>query len=464
MVSTLFGALTAAAARAGGQLPPLAPGKPDVLLVANNAPIPEVACPVHRTPAGRALAGRWDRVVDLNAAICPAHPGGWKVDGSVRPILARAWREAWGLGAGRLSLVVDSIQAPPAATLVRIFADAEITVLSEGLMSYGPTRTPQPPMVAGRLESLVHLDLLPGLRPVLLGEHGIEQRPVPLEAFRATLAEVACAYAGEVAALRAELGLGGSLAGSVADDAGTQPGKARRVGLVLGQYLGALGLISPEREARLQLEMIELAAARGADVVVFKAHPTAPPADVRRIAERSAAEGAELVVSRGSLPAEVLAGAVPICVAVSCFSTSLVTLRGLHGTPIASVGTAEMMERLTPFENSNRVPLVVADALTRGGAEPAPGVTLQDLIETVAYRMQPVTAQRLRPVAARTLAALPKAEALRYVGVERMSQIRRPRGPRVAPFPLWVKELAVKAAPRLADRAAAMLAKRLAGR
>lgn len=56
----------------------------------------------------------------------------------------------------------------PAQALCRIFGDARIDVYADGLMSYGPTRTTLPGMVAGRIERLLHLDLVPGVTPLLL--------------------------------------------------------------------------------------------------------------------------------------------------------------------------------------------------------------------------------------------------------------------------------------------------------
>jgi len=438
MVSTLFGAMTAAAARDGGQLPAVPPGAVDVLLVANNAPIPEVADPVHLTAAGARLAGRWDRTVYLNQEIFPAHPSVWQADPAYRPVIARAWRAAWGLGSGPLELVVDSIQVPPAAALVRLFPDAQITVLSEGLMSYGPTRNPQPPEVAQRIGALIYLDLVPGLRPVLLSEFAVPGRPVPLERLRAVVEAVTPAYQEQLADL-------------AADDAPT--------GLVLGQYLGALGLIRPEQEASMQVEMLRQAIGQGAQRVIFKAHPTAPPGDVERVERLAGEAGIAIASLRSSMPAEVLAGTIPLVGASSCFSTSLVTLAGLYGTPIASLGTARLLAKLRPVANSNRLPLVVIDYLTRPDRPDLGSIGLQDLVETVAYRMQPRTAAHLRPVAERTLALLPAQEAHRYTGVSAIGEIKVPRPPRAVPLPLWVKELVARLAPDLAKRGTDLVAR-----
>ncbi|CAM5227920.1 putative protein OS=Streptomyces tendae OX=1932 GN=GUR47_16405 PE=4 SV=1 [Streptomyces tendae] len=48
---------------------------------------------------------------------------------------------------------------------------------------------------------------------------------------------------------------------------------------------------------------------------------------------------------------------------VGCFSTAMVTASAYYEVPVARVGTALVMERLTPYPNSNRVPLAVVDHL-----------------------------------------------------------------------------------------------------
>jgi len=47
---------------------------------------------------------------------------------------------------------------------------------------------------------------------------------------------------------------------------------------------------------------------------------------------------------------------------IGCFSTALTTASAFFGIPVARVGTDLLLERITPYENSNRVPLTVIDA------------------------------------------------------------------------------------------------------
>ncbi|MGC8000838.1 hypothetical protein, partial [Salmonella enterica] len=46
---------------------------------------------------------------------------------------------------------------------------------------------------------------------------------------------------------------------------------------------------------------------------------------------------------------------------VSCFSTALSTASRFYGIPVATMGTDLALERLAPYENSNRMPATIAD-------------------------------------------------------------------------------------------------------
>jgi hypothetical protein len=41
------------------------------------------------------------------------------------------------------------------------------------------------------------------------------------------------------------------------------------------------------------------------------------------------------------------------------------TASSIYGLPVARLGTELMLERLTPFQNSNRIPVTLVDALVR---------------------------------------------------------------------------------------------------
>lgn len=58
-------------------------------------------------------------------------------------------------------------------------------------MSYGPTRNKIDPLVGTRVDRVLHLDLVPGLTPLLLTEFGVPGELVPTSAFTKVLAELA---------------------------------------------------------------------------------------------------------------------------------------------------------------------------------------------------------------------------------------------------------------------------------
>ena len=94
---------------------------------------------------------------------------------------------------------------------------------ADGLMSYGPTRNKIDPLVGTRVRRLLHLDLVPGLKPTLLTEFGVPAEVVPTDAFLKTL---------------------DSLTGA----AGELPVVPDNSALLLGQYLSALNILTPDEE------------------------------------------------------------------------------------------------------------------------------------------------------------------------------------------------------------------------
>ncbi|MYY04108.1 polysialyltransferase family glycosyltransferase [Streptomyces sp. ATexAB-D23] len=413
LASTLYGTATLAAALDAG----LFPGADRrILLVANNAPVPETAPSLDEMPGFDALRTRFDEVVSWNATIAPHHPGVWSPRPDDVPLWERHLRLAWGLGDDEVELAVESIQVDPAMALCRIFTGVPVDVYADGLMSYGPTRNRIDPLVGTRVGRLLHLDLVPGLRPLLLTEFGVGAKTVPTDAFLKVLGELDDA------------------AGAAALPAVESPA------LLLGQYLSALGLIGAAEEEELHLRMMRGAVARGHSRLVFKPHPTAPAQWSRAMEEEAGRLGAELTVLDGGLLtapvlAEVLYRRMRPALVVGCFSTALLTASAFYGLPVARVGTRTLLERLTPFENSNRVPVTLVDALVpdlEEGDGPAlvPAVApegLNDLVRAVGFAMQPRIYPQLRPVAERYLAAR-TAAAGRYFKRRRLTSLGLPGG------------------------------------
>ncbi|MCG5217429.1 alpha-2,8-polysialyltransferase family protein [Streptosporangium sp. KLBMP 9127] len=379
--STLFGAMTLAAAMDAGSFGPRAGRR--ILLVSNNAAIPEITSPLDRTPGFAVLRDRFDEVRSWNDIVAPLHPSDWKARVIEVPMIGRLVASQLSLDDGPDELIVESIAVPPARALAGLIRECPITVYSDGLMSYGPTRDPLPLEISGRLTRLLHLDLVPGLTPLLLEEYGVPAEALPGEAFTSVIGEVARACADDL------------------------EGDA----LILGQYLSALDILTPDEEAELHATMLRGLVARGHDRVVFKPHPAAGRRHAQQLRQTAEDLGVRLTVAGESTPAEVCFARLRPALVVGCFSTALATARRYYDLPVATVGGELVLERLTPYENSNRVPATIVDATTPvllpdGSLQdpPVPADRLPSLVGAVGYCMQSAAHPGLRDTAAAYLA------------------------------------------------------------
>ncbi|MFJ5776828.1 alpha-2,8-polysialyltransferase family protein [Streptomyces sp. NPDC093094] len=401
--STLYGAATLAAAIDSGCFEEA--GR-RVLLVFNNAATPETAPAVDEMPGFGQLRDHFDDVVSFNEAIHPFHPGAWAPRADDLPLFERYLRLLWGLGEDRVELVLESLQVNPALSLAQIFTGAPVDVYADGLMSYGPTRNKIDPLVGTRVRRLLHLDLVPGLAPLLLTEFGVPAQVVPTPAFLKVM---------------------GCLAG-----ASELPGPPDGSALLLGQYLSTLGILSPAQEEELHVRMLRGAVARGHRTVVFKPHPTAPVSHSRALEAEAERLGAGLTVVDTPVLAEVLFEKAPPALVVGCFSTALFTASAFYGLPVARIGTEPLLDRLTPYQNSNRVPVTLVDALlpdleTEGGDVLAQE-RLTGLVETVGFTMQPQIVSALRPAAERFLSQHFGPRTQRYFKRRRLTALGLPGG------------------------------------
>ncbi len=414
LASTLYGAATLAAALDAGCFPD---ADRRLLLVSNNAAVPETTPSLDTMPGFERLRGRFERVLSWNETIRPLHPGGWAPRPDDVPLWERQLRMLWGLGAAGqedVELVLESIQVSPAQALAQLFPDAPIDVYADGLMSYGPTRSRLDPLIGGRVRRLLHPDLLPGLTPLLLTESGVPAEVIPSEAFTAVFDDLA-AHAPRSAAERA----------------------GRGPAVLLGQYLSALEILTPDEEEALHVRMLRGAARLGHHHVVFKPHPVAPARFCRALEKEAGELGVQLIVQDEPLLAEVLFARTRPALVVGCFSTALLTASAFHGLPVARTGTEVLLERLAPFENSNRIPVTLVDAAVPDLDEPdgpsSPGVSvtapeqLGPLVRAVGFCMQPKLYPELRAEAAAYLAEHP-AERARYVKRRRLTALQLPGG------------------------------------
>ncbi|GAA4805822.1 polysialyltransferase family glycosyltransferase [Streptomyces ziwulingensis] len=439
MASTLYGTATLAAALDAGCF---AAADRRILLVSNNATTPETTPSVDQMPGFEKLRARFDEVVSWNEAIFPFHPGAWAPRPDDIPLFERYLRLAWNLGDDEVRLAVESIQVNPALGVAQILTDAPVTVYADGLMSYGPTRNKIDPLVGTRVERLLHLDLVPGLRPMLLTEFGVPPEVVPTGAFTEVLAEL--------------VGTGADLP------------RIEAPALLLGQYLSALNILSAEQEEALHVRMLKGAVDLGHTRVVFKPHPTAPARFTRTLEEEAERLGVDLTVVDTPVLAEVLYQRMRPALVVGCFSTALLTASALYGLPVARVGTDTLLDRLTPFENSNRVPVTIVDAALPDLADRAavtegrPGMStgdLADLVRAVGFTMQPKILPELRPEAETYLSTRLDETTWRYFKKKRLTSLGLPGG-----VPAQLGFLPRNATVRRVARKARNLQRRVSGR
>lgn len=404
--STLYQVASLAALADAGALPS---GQRRVLVLATGSQQPELTTPLHQAPGFAELSTRFDAVVDLAELIWPRRPQAFSPREEELLMWQRLLRSHWGLGSEPVTLYLESVQVNPAMALARIFHDAPITVHSDGLMSYGPTRNRLPVAVAQRLDALVYVDLVPGLTPVLLREFAPQLTPVPRAPLAAVFRELAAAT--QPSAVAASL--------SGADD----------VALMLGQYLVPLGVLTPEQQAELDEQMLVAALHAGARTVAYKPHPSVSAGSTAALSEEAAELGLALVVLPDEVPAELLMLWLTPRVVISGFSTSLFTAAELFGLPATAVGFESVGPELSPFQNSNRVPLVLADALF-GPETSVTGPEVQGLVDAVAYCMQSQRLPELRAAAEVFLAEHPELRD-RYIKQRRLRALRLPSaGPR----------------------------------
>lgn len=417
LASTAYGVATLVSGLDDGLFETSDPHRPRrILVTSNNAAVPETSHDIADVAGAELLFTHFDAVHSYNALVAPQHPSTWKPRGSDLPLVDRHVRLAWDLGDDDVHLVVESIQADPALAVCQIFADATIDVYADGLMSYGPTRVGLPTNVATRIERLLHLDLVPGLRPVLLSEWGVPSVLISTERFRTTIASITPATS-LVEGERAE-GTGGSVA------------------VLLGQYLSAASILTEDEEHEVHLTMVHGAIDAGFTELVFKPHPTAPQLWPSRLVDAAAARGATLTVHREPELVETWFARPEVALVVGCFSTAMLTAQTCFGLPVARVATGLLLERLRPYENSNRIPVTLVDALvpsldrmtaigTAGAPDRRAALPVDQLVATVAYCMQAKRYPELRGVA-ETLLRTRFAEMRPYVKRRRLTLLGLP--------------------------------------
>ncbi|MFJ5261289.1 alpha-2,8-polysialyltransferase family protein [Streptomyces sp. NPDC088387] len=406
-VSTLYGAATLVAAIESDCFTEC---DRRVLMVFNNSATPETTPSVDEMPGFETLREHFDEVISFNDAIRPFHPGAWAPRLDDMPLLERYFRMLWDMESDSVELVMESLQVNPSLSLAQIFTGAPVHAYADGLMSYGPTRNKIDPLVGTRVLRLLHLDLVPGLKPMLLTEFGVPAETVPTAAFLKVLS---------------------SLTGT----AGELPAVPDNSALLLGQYLSALGILTSAEEENLHVRMMRGAVERGHRSIVFKPHPTAPAGYGLALEAEAEKLGVQLTVINTPVLAEVLYEKTRPALVVGCFSTALFTASALYDLPVARIGTDMLLERLTPFQNSNRVPVALAHALLpslekRSGkdSQELPADLVGGLVIALSFTMQPQIYPEMRATTERFLAKNYGPRLQRYFKRRRLTVLGLPGG------------------------------------
>ena len=337
-------------------------GRPPLLLVSNNAATPETTPAARRDARLRAAArAASTRCCRGTRPSRPFHPGGWAPARGRRPAVGAASAAAVGprrrpRRAGRgVHPGQPGARASPSSSPAR-----PIDVYADGLMSYGPTRNKLDPLVGTRIGRLLHLDLVPGLTPLLLTEFGVR------------------------AADRADRTPSSRCSPNSADDAATalpaartRPAAAARPVPLRARHPHARGGGGPpcadaarRRRARPPRDRLQAAPDRAGPLVAAageggrEAGRRADRAGHARSSPRSSTSGCGPRWSSAASP--------PRC------------SRRPRSTACRSPGSAPSCcwSGSTPYQNSNRVPVTIVDALlpdlarpqaVRAGTPPAHG-------------------------------------------------------------------------------------------
>ncbi|QFQ99378.1 hypothetical protein F9278_28120 [Streptomyces phaeolivaceus] len=385
-----------------------------ILVATDRSTLPEIGTPLDRMPGFEALRPEFDDICSWNDFIQPFHPADWSPREQDTLLWERALRRAWNLGRGPVEIACESIQGNPSKAVVKIFTDSPVHVYADGLMSYGPTRNKIDPQLGTRIERLLYLDLVPGLRPLLLTEFGVDTEIVPTATFAQVLAELSDA----------------------AEDSGHS--SEGFPALLLGQYLSAIDVLTADEEQQLHIRMLQGAARLGHRYINFKPHPSAPLSWSRALEVEADRLDVDFRVLDSPVLAEVHYQRLRPALVVGCFSTALLTASTLYGLPVARCGTDVLLGRLAPYQNSNRVPVTIADALLPD-LEDLPAVkswsfskacqtqeALTDLVSAVGFSMQPSIYPSLRPVAEGYLSRHLNGHTWRYFSRPRLTRLGLP--------------------------------------
>lgn len=305
-----------------------------VLIYSKNSDIPELEIDVIKDIAWSKLLNEiFDKVILLNDLIYPTHPS--KLTKKEIHILESVIKSDLGVRFVK-TFYCESIQASPARALSEAFATCEIVVVSEGLMSYGPTRFNLPKGILNRVTTVHYSDILPEVAPLLLCEAEPDYISHPISCSFEVLESV---YKEQLEELEFE-------SNSI---------------FYIGQYLSASGIISEQEEVDIiSKTLTHLLSISEGRTVYFKPHPKFSPSMLSLVYNAvNKVLPNDFKVVNGDLPVELVVKKANADLVCGCFSTSLVTISSYFNTHVCTYHLKPVLQKLKVLQNSNRIPMVL---------------------------------------------------------------------------------------------------------
>ena len=416
--------------------------------------MPETGPELSASAALGPLARRTDRIVSWTATIAPLRPATFVPRWDEQPVWERLLREHWQLGDGPVTLVLADPAQGPGRALTRVLPHARLTLVADRLERWAPPRTPLRDGLPARIDALVAPALLPGLLPHAYDEHGTRTVLVPARRLVDVVADAARDIADGAHEVSSNVsvpdrpahstgaaGPGEDMALLIVDapeDLGHDGGDhepTSAAGSSASAGSGGPGSLGALAEGLAELAVTEIRAA-GLRRVALVVHPRATPTQVRRTVQALRAASLDVTMSSADVPAEVVVVRDAPRLVVGTASTALATALVLGARDVRAVGTAEVLDALTPYHHPARTALTVTDRLLATGPEPSTADVVR-LLEAVTYVMHPDRVPHLRPAAVAVLTSMQGTDAegrppwrrwIRRRRVERLRLVAAPDG------------------------------------
>lgn len=277
------------------------------------------------------LASKFDKICILNDIIYPFHPSTLDFSKENQNSILRL-KDL--IGASYVeSLLLESIHVSPGLFLASIYENAAINVYADGLMVYSPTRFDLPGNILKRIKKVFFFDYIPSLKPFLLVEAEPEYHKLSKEIYK----KIINSYSN----IREE---------------------NKKNIVITGQYLSILGIFTYEEERLLYREILKSEYERyGEDYnYIFRNHPSCTISYERYLKDYAEKNGIPLKFDNSLIPMECLYSDKNTIKNSGLFSTSLFTLNFLYNINTESYFCDEVYDKLKPFENSNRIPIIIS--------------------------------------------------------------------------------------------------------